>query len=118
MSKDTISVLKMLLDGEVNEDTFHLIISLLLEVELLLPFNDNKIIELVAENKTYLPLFTDEKQINSDFTYTRLDKVKMDIVLRDIFSLGRYYAISINPYSHDFIINKKMIKIIEKYYIK
>ena len=92
-----------------NEKKFKVFINLLNDVEFLLPFNDNHIVVLVSEeDKTYIPLFTDEKEIK-DIKYTRLDKVKLDIVIRDIYNKGNYYAISIDPYTHDFIMNSKLI---------
>lgn len=86
------------------------ILLLLKHEELLLPFDNNYIVVLVSEeDKTYIPLFTDEKQIK-DIKYTRLDKVKLDVVIRDIYKSGRYYAISINPFTDDFILNSKLIE--------
>ena len=106
-------ILTLLLDE--HEDDLDLILSVLKDEELLLGFNDNHLIELYTdEGKNYIPLFTDEKQIKNDFSYTRLDKVKLDVVIRDIFSNGKYYAISINPHTHDFIMNKDFINYYKK----
>lgn len=98
-----------------HEDDLNLILSVLKDEELFLAFNGNHLIETYTdEGKNYIPLFTDITQIKDDFEYTRLDKVKLDIVIRDIFSLGKYYAISINPYTHDFIMNKQIIDYYKK----
>ena len=106
-------VLALLLDE--HEDDLNLILSVLKDEELFLAFNGNHLIETYTdEGKNYIPLFTDITQIKDDFEYTRLDKVKLDIVIRDIFSLGKYYAISINPYTHDFKMNKQIIDYYKK----
>lgn len=89
------------------------LLKVLSEEDLFIPFNNNHLIELyTSDNKLYIPLFTGIKQ-TSGLIYTRLDKVKLEIVIKDIFSLGKYHAISINPFSHDFILNKKMIDIVK-----
>lgn len=94
-----------------NQRKFKLIINLLNDVELLLPFNDNHIGVLYTdEDKIYIPLFTEEKHIKN-IEYTRLDKVKLEVVIKDIYKKGNYHAISINPYTHDFIMNEKIIDI-------
>lgn len=94
-----------------NEKKFKMFMSLLNEVEFLLPFNNNHIVVLVSEkDKIYIPLFTDDKQIKN-IEYTRLDKVKLNVIIKDIYKTSKYYAISINPYTHDFIMNEKIINI-------
>lgn len=94
-----------------NEKKFKVFINLLNDVEFLLPFNSNHIVVLVSEeNKTYIPLFTDEKEIK-DIEYTRLDKVKLDIVIKDIYKTSNYHAISINPFTNNFILNNKLVEI-------
>lgn len=94
-----------------NENKFKMFMSLLNDVEFLLPFNDNHIVVLVSEeDKIYIPLFTDEKQIK-DIKYTRLDKVKLDVVIKDIYKLSNYHAISINPYTNNYVMNEKLIGI-------
>jgi len=95
-----------------NEKKFKVFIKLLKDVEFLLPFNNNNhIVVLVSEeDKIYIPLFTDEKEIK-DIKYTRLDKVKLDIVIKDIYKISNYHAISINPFTDDFILNNKLIEI-------
>lgn len=94
-----------------NQRNFKLIINLLNDVELLLPFNNNYVIVLTTdEGKSYIPLFTDKKQIKN-IEYTRLDKVKLEVVINDIYKKSDYYAISINPSTHDFIMNEKVINI-------
>ena len=114
MKKD-LSTLSSLLEQEMNQNNFQLILTLLKGEELLLPFNNNNLIELETnKNRRYIPLFTDKSQISNECHYTRLDKVKLDIVINDIFSLDKYYAISINPYTSDFIMNKKIIDIYKK----
>lgn len=94
-----------------NQKKFKTFMSLLNEVEFLLPFNSNHIVVLVSEEeKTYIPIFTDEKQIK-DIKYTRLDKAKLDVVIKDIYKTSNYYAISINPYTNNYIMSKKLIEI-------
>lgn len=94
-----------------NEKKFKMFMSLLNDVEFLLPFNDNHIVVLVSEEeKIYIPLFTDEKQIK-DIKYTRLDKVKLDVVIKDIYKLSNYHAISINPYTNNYVMSNKVIDI-------
>lgn len=97
----------------MNEDYNINLINIICKEELLIPFNDNHLIELYTdEEKIYIPLFTSVEQA-SGLEYTRLDKVRLNIVIRDIYSMGRYYAITINPFTDDFILNNKTIKIIE-----
>ena len=85
--------------------------SLLNDVEFLLPFNDNHIVVLVSEeDEIYIPLFADEKQIKN-IKYTRLDKVKLNVVIKDIYEKSDYHAISINPFTINYIINGKLIDI-------
>ena len=61
----------------------------------------------------YIFHFLQAKKQTSGLIYTRLDKVKLEIVIKDIYSLGKYHAISINPFTNDFILNKKMIGIVK-----
>ena len=94
-----------------NERKFKVFMNLLNNVEFLLPFNNNHIVVLVSEeDKIYIPLLTDEKQIK-DVEYTRLDKVKLDVVIKDIYKTSNYHAISINPSTNDFILNNKLVEI-------
>jgi len=94
-----------------NEKKFKIFINLLNDVEFLLPFNDNHIVVLVSEDdKIYIPIFTDEKQIKN-IEYTRLDEVKLDIVIKDIYKTSNYHAISINPYTNNYVMSKKLIEI-------
>ena len=111
MLKGTEEVLTVLLDDELYKDDLKLFLEIALDEELLLPFNENHLIEFDAGGKVYIPLFSDEKQL-LDLKYTRLDKVKLETVIRDIYSLKKYHAISINPYTHDFIISEKMVDFI------
>lgn len=83
----------------------------LTDIDLLIAFNDNHLIELYTdEKKRYIPLFTALEQL-SGLNYTRIDRVKLETVIKDIYSLGYYYAITINPFTTDFIMNEKLIKI-------
>ena len=83
----------------------------LADVDLLIAFNDDYLIELYTdENKRYIPLFTSQDQL-SGLNYTRIDNVKLETVIKDIYSLGYYRAIVINPFTTDFIMNEKLIKI-------
>ena len=83
----------------------------LADIDLLIAFNDNHLIELyTAEKKRYIPLFTALDQL-SGLNYTRIDSVKLETVIKDIYSLGYYHAIAINPFTSDFIMNEKLIKI-------
>lgn len=94
-----------------NEKKFKMFMNLLNDVEFLLPFNNKHIVVLVSEeDKIYIPLFTNEKQIKN-IKYTRLDKVKLSVVIKDIYKTSNYHAISINPYTHDFVMNSKLIEI-------
>ena len=92
-----------LLDKQVYKKDIIYLLKILSEEDLFIPFNNNHLIELyTSDDKIYIPLFTSIKQ-TSGLIYTRLDKVKLEIVIKDIFSLGKYYAISINPFTNDFI---------------
>lgn len=83
----------------------------LADIDLLIAFNDNHLIELcTVENKRYIPLFTALDQL-SGLNYTKIDSVKLETVIKDIYSLGYYHAIAINPFTTDFIMNEKLIKI-------
>lgn len=102
-----------LLNKQVYKKDIIYLLKVLSKEDLFIPFNNNHLIELyTSENKLYIPLFTSIKQ-TSGLIYTRLDKVKLEIVIKDIYSLGKYHAISINPFTHDFILNKKMIDIVK-----
>lgn len=100
-----------LLDNEITEQNINKLFKEINNAEFLLPFYNDHLLELYTEdNKNYIPLYTDESQIKNK-EYTRLDKVRIDVVLRDIFNNEKYHAISINPDTHDFIINRKMADI-------
>lgn len=101
-----------ILSKKINIDTIKEIFDELNNIELLMPFNEDKIIYIETEEmKKYIPLFTNETQINENIKYTRLDRVRLDIVIKDIYNKSDYYAITINPYTNDFIMNRKMIDI-------
>lgn len=112
MLKGTEAVLTVMLNDELYKDDLKLFLEIVLDEELLLPFNENHLIELDAGDKVYIPIFSDENQL-LDLQYTRLDKVKLETVIRDIYSLNKYHAITINPYTHDFIIGEKMVDFIQ-----
>ena len=83
----------------------------LADIDLLIAFNDNHLIELYTdEKKRYIPMFTSLNQL-AGLSYTRIDNVKLKTVIQDIYSLGYYHAITINPFTTDFIMNEKLIKI-------
>lgn len=83
----------------------------LADIDLLIAFNDNHLIELYTdEKKRYIPVFTSQDQL-AGLSYTRIDNVKLETVIKDIYSLGYYHAIAINPFTTDFIMNEKLIKI-------
>lgn len=106
-----------LLNKQLYKKDIIYLLKILSEEDLLIPFNNNHLIELYTnDNKIYIPLFTNRKQ-TSGLGYTRLDKVKIETVINGIFSLGKYHAISINPFTHDFILNEKMISILVTLYI-
>lgn len=112
MDDTKIPLLTLLLDEDKVD--YQMILDLLPDEELLLAFNNNHIVELYTDdNKYYLPLFTDLNQVTKEIEYTMLDNVKLQIVLRDIFNSGKYHAISINPYTHDFILNKKLLELVK-----
>ena len=103
-----------LLEKEEYKNDPILFFKTLNESDLLLPFNENRIVYLETnENKKYIPLFTSVNHVK-ELEYTRLDSVKLDIVIRDIFN-SNYHAITINPYTFDFIMNRKMIEVYEIY---
>lgn len=113
MEDKKLKLLSLLNNGKFykNEKKFKMFMSLLNDVEFLLPFNDNHIVVLVSEEeKVYIPLFTDEKQIK-DIKYTRVDKVKLNVVIKDIYKTSKYHAISINPYTNNYIMSEKLIDI-------
>ena len=110
--------LTYLLDKQVYKKDIIYLLKILSEEDLFIPFNNNHLIELyTSDNKIYIPLFTSIEQ-TSGLIYTRLDKVKLEIVIKDIFSLGKYHAISVNPFTHDIIINEKTINILVGLYLK
>lgn len=102
-----------LFDKQVYKKDIIYLLKILSEEDLFIPFNNNHLIELyTSDNKIHIPLFTNIKQTGG-LIYTRLDKVKLEIIIKNIFSLGKYHAISINPFTNDFILNKKLIYIID-----
>ena len=59
----------------------------LADIDLLITLNDNHLIELyMDENKRYTPVFTTQDQL-SGLNYTRIDKIKLETVIKDICSL-------------------------------
>lgn len=102
--------LKKLLEQTINQDNLSEILKTILKEDLYLAFNGNHLLELEAGTKIYIPLFTSKQELK-EMEYTRLDKVKIMTVVEDIYSMGKYYAITINPYTDDFIIGKSMIKL-------
>lgn len=100
-----------LLEKDITKENIKDIFEAIKKTEFLIPFYENHLIELYTdESKTYIPLYTDESQIKNP-KHTRLDKVKIDVVISDIFKNEKYHAISINPDTHDFIMNRKMVNI-------
>ena len=59
----------------------------LADIDLLITLNDNHLIELyMDENKRYIPVFTTQDQL-SGLNYTRINKIKLETVIKDICSL-------------------------------
>ena len=110
-------LLTNLWDKEDYKNDFLSFIKTLLKEELLLPFYENHIVYLYTDDEhKYIPLFTDESQLKYiELEYTRLDKVKLKVIIEDIYDKKDFYAISINPGTHDFIMNEKIISIIKNY---
>lgn len=103
-----------LLNEEKYKDDYILFFKSLKDTDLLLAFNENRIVYLETdENKKYIPVFTSIKHVKN-IEYTRLDSVKLDIVIRDIFN-DNYHAITINPYTDDFIMNRSMLDFYERF---
>ena len=71
----------------------------LADIDLLIAFIQNHLIELYTEeNKRYIPVFTSQDQL-SGLSYTRIDNVKLETDIKDIYSLVYYHAITINPFT-------------------
>ena len=100
-----------------NKEYTYTFFKKLLNYDLFFPFSgDHFLYVLTDEEHKYIALFTNENKIKN-MEYTRVDKVKLKTIIEDIYDKGGYYAISINPYTEDFIINKKIIELLKKIYM-
>lgn len=110
------SILTVFMDEKEHINNINYFLKALIEEDILLLFDNNKIIIGADEdNNNYIYLFTDENQIKDiNIDYDRIDKTKIDIVIRDIFNKGNYEGIVLNPFTHDFYINRKLTEIIMK----
>ena len=103
--------LKEFLINNLYKDDMPKLFELFQNREFLLAFNNNSLVELeTSDNLVYIPIFSSENELDN-IKYTRIDKVKIRVIIDDIFSLNKYHAITINPYSDDFIMNRKFIDI-------
>ena len=103
--------LKEFLINNLYKNDMAKLFELFQNTEFLLAFNNNSLVELeTSDNLVYIPIFTSENELDN-IKYTRIDKVKIRVIIDDIFSLNKYHAITINPYSDDFIMNRKFIDI-------
>lgn len=103
--------LKEFLTNNLYKNDMAKLFELFQNTEFLLAFNNNSLVELeTSDNLVYIPVFTSENELGN-IKYTRIDKVKISVIIDDIFSLNKYHAITINPYSDDFIMNRKFIDI-------
>jgi len=111
MKNDLTTLIHLLNNFDNSIENFKTVLNIIPKIDFLLPFNDNHLVELIAGNNTYIPLFTSKSQI-TDLNYTRLDTVKLEVVVRDIFKNPKFHAITINPFTHDFIITNNTINLI------
>lgn len=112
------TLLEELLESHKIQTNLPKILKELSKEEILIPFYNNHLVELYTEeNLYYIPVFTNESHIKN-IEYTRLDKTTLKTIIDDIYSIGKYHAISINPFTNDFIMNDKMIFLMSTIYNK
>ena len=108
-----MNVLTKYLDEQEKDLT--IIFEYFKEFNLLIPYNNNVIVDKTIKEKKILLLYTERSQIEDNIKYTELKRMKLDKIIKDIYLKDNYSSININPNKQDFLLDKQLINIYIKY---
>ena len=101
-----------------TKDDYELMMQSIATEDLYLPMNDNKVVFVTdSENHNYIPLFTSASEEN-ELKHTSYDVVKVEKIIKEIYDLGKFDSIVINPYTDDIIIGKKSVELLKRFIAK
>ena len=101
-----------------TKDDYELMMQSIATEDLYLPMNGNEVVFLPeSENHNSLPLFPSTNK-KKELKHTSYDVVKVEKIIREIFGLGKFDSIVINPYNDDIIIGEKSVELLKKYIVK
>lgn len=98
-----------------TKDDYELMMQSIATENLYLPMNGNKVVFMTdSENHNYIPLFTSTSE-ESELKHTSYDVVKVEKIIREIYDLGKFDSIVINPFTDDVIIGKKSVELLKRF---
>lgn len=101
-----------------TKDDYELLMQSIATEDLYLPMNGNKVVFMTdSENHNYIPLFTSTSEEN-ELNHTSYDVVKVEKIIREIYDLGKFDSIVINPFTDDVIIGKKSVELLKRFIAK
>lgn len=101
-----------------TKDDYELMMQSITTEDLYLPMNGNKVVFMTdSENHNYIPLFTSTSEEN-ELNHTSYDVVKVEKIIREIYDLGKFDSIVINPFTDDVIIGKKSVELLKRFIAK
>lgn len=101
-----------------TKDDYEMMMRSIATEDLYLPMNGNKVVFMTdSENHNYIPLFTSTSEEN-ELNHTSYDVVKVEKIIREIYDLGKFDSIVINPYTDDVIIGEKSVELLKRFIVK
>lgn len=97
-----------------TKDDYEIMMRSIATEDLYLPMNGNDVVFMTdSENHQYIPLFTSTSEEN-ELKHTSYDVVKVEKIIREIYDLGKFDSIVINPFTDDVIIGEKSVELLKR----
>lgn len=101
-----------------TKDDYELMMQSIATEDLYLPMNGNEVVFMTdSENHNYIPLFTSTSEEN-ELMHTSYDVVKVEKIIKEIYDLGKFDSIVINPFTDDIIIGEKSVELLKRFIAK
>ncbi len=101
-----------------TKDDYEMMMRSIATEDLYLPMNGNRVVFMTdSENHNYIPLFTSTSEEN-ELNHTSYDVVKVEKIIREIYDLGKFDSIVINPFTDDVIIGEKSVELLKRFIAK
>lgn len=97
-----------------TKDDYELMMRSIATEDLYLPMNGNEVVFMTdSENHNYIPLFTSTSEEN-ELKHTSYDVIKVEKIISEIYDLGKFDSIVINPFTDDVIIGENSVELLKR----